>query len=97
MLDLSLILENAKLLTFGTTSLNHGFGDSNSANHPAVVEPTSLDRECISHSAAVRNRPQDEAVRHTLKVNTSIWMIPRQILEWSPGVFIPFCRLSTAA
>lgn len=36
--------------TFGTTSLNHGVGESNSANQSAVAEPTSLERLCISHS-----------------------------------------------
>ena len=39
------------LLTFGTTSLNHGFGDSSSENQAAVAELTSLERLCISHSA----------------------------------------------
>jgi hypothetical protein len=34
----------------GTTSLNHGFGDNNSANQFAVAEPTSLERLRISHS-----------------------------------------------
>jgi hypothetical protein len=38
------------LLTFGTISLNHGFGDSSSENQAAVVELTSLVRLCTSHS-----------------------------------------------
>ena len=38
-------------LTFGTTSLNHGFGDSSSENQAVVAELLSLKRLCISHSA----------------------------------------------
>lgn len=40
-----------RLLAFGTTSLNHGFGDSSSANQVAVAEPTSLERLRISQSS----------------------------------------------
>ena len=36
--------------TFGSTSLNHGLGDSNSANQFAVADPTSLARLWISQS-----------------------------------------------
>ena len=51
--------QEIQFLTFGTTSLNHGFGDSSSANHSAVAEPISLERLCISHSALVRRLPRD--------------------------------------
>lgn len=39
-----------RMLTLGTTSLNHGFGDNNSANQVAVEDPTSFERLWISHS-----------------------------------------------
>jgi hypothetical protein len=43
-------LHGQTVLTFGTVSLNHGFGDSSSANQSAVGDPTSLARLRISHS-----------------------------------------------
>ena len=43
-------LHGQTVLTFGTVSLNHGFGDSSSANQSAVGDPMSLARLRISHS-----------------------------------------------
>lgn len=39
------------LLTFGTTSLNQGLGESSSEDQSAVADPASLDLLCISQSA----------------------------------------------
>jgi hypothetical protein len=65
--------------TFGTTSLNHGFGDSNSENQSAVAEPTSLDRLRISHSASLSDRVCNHAGEVTLEMNTSVGMVSREI------------------
>jgi hypothetical protein len=49
----TILLRSKKIacgLTFGTVSLNHGFGESSSANQAAVAEPASLARLRISHS-----------------------------------------------
>lgn len=43
------------LLTFGTTSLNQGLGESSSEDQSAVVDPASFDLLCISHSVQGRS------------------------------------------
>lgn len=88
------------ILTLGTTSLNHGLGESSSENQSAVALrlPRSLFRVWMTHSDRVSSALVilSRTQGHTLEMNAGLGMVLGKILQGTPGVPIPLCCFSAA-
>lgn len=78
-----------RLLTSGTTSLNHGSGESSSAYHFAFADPTSFVRVSIWHSLQLAVCGGTLLHRPTLEMHAGFWIMCREVFQWTPCVFFP--------